>query len=149
MTQYFDEEKLKELKEKFAVLAGGINGKIDVKMLGILMEDLGHSLPENELEEMIKEIDLDGNGNIDFNEFVLMMEKKMREHDTEAELNEAFKVLDRDSNGYISPMELKHVMLALGEKVTDEEVEDMIKEADIDGDGHINYQEFIRIMINK
>jgi Ca2+-binding EF-hand superfamily protein len=97
----------------------------------------------------MKEIDIDGNGNMDFDEFVQIMEKKMRETDTEEELSEAFRVLDRDTNGYISSHELKHVMLALGEKVTDEEVDEMIKEADIDGDGFINYQEFVRIMVNK
>ena len=32
---------------------------------------------------------------------------------------EAFKVFDRDGNNFITNEELKHVMLALGEKVTD------------------------------
>ncbi len=148
MTEYFDREKLMEFRDKFSIVAGGINGKIDLAKLGILMEELGHKLNEEELEDMMKEIDLDGNGSLDFNEFVQMMEKKMRETETEAELSEAFKVLDRDSNGSINAHDLKHVMLALGDKVTDEEVEGMMKEADLDGDGCINYQEFIRIMIN-
>ena len=40
-------------------------------------------------------------------------------------------------------------MISLGEKITDEEVDEMIKEADIDGDGYINYEEFVRMIINK
>ena len=40
-------------------------------------------------------------------------------------------------------------MVSLGEKITDEEVDEMIKEADIDGDGYINYEEFVRMIINK
>ena len=43
-------------------------------------------------------------------------------------------------NGYISSVELRHIMTTLGEKLTNEEVEEMIKEADIDGDGTINYE---------
>lgn len=43
--------------------------------------------------------------------------------------------------------QLRHVMINLGEKLTDEEVEQMIREADMDGDGQVNYDEFVRIMM--
>ncbi|TVU45101.1 hypothetical protein EJB05_04574, partial [Eragrostis curvula] len=57
--------------------------------------------------------------------------------DGDEELKEAFEVLDKDQNGFISPTELRTVMVSLGEKMTDEEVEQMIKEADTDGDGQL------------
>ncbi len=59
--------------------------------------------------------------------------------DEEIELRESFKVFDKNGDGYISASELRHVMITLGEKLTDEEVEEMIREADIDGDGQVNY----------
>ena len=59
--------------------------------------------------------------------------------DTEEELKEAFKVFDKDGSGTISAAELRHVMLNLGEKLTDDEVDEMIFEADVDGDGEVNY----------
>ena len=96
---------------------------------------------------MINEVDADGNGTIDFPEFLSLMARKMKDTDTEEELIEAFKVFD--SNGLISAAELRHVMTNLGEKLTDEEVDEMIREADIDGDGHINYEEFVRMMMAK
>ena len=37
------------------------------------------------------------------------------------ELVEAFKVFDRDGNGFVSTVELRHVMTNLDEKLTDEE----------------------------
>lgn len=43
-------------------------------------------------------------------------------------------------------MQLKNVMMNLGEKLSDEEVEQMIKEADLDGDGQVNYEEFVNMM---
>ncbi len=96
---------------------------------------------------MINEVDVDGNGSIDFPEFLSLMARKMKDTDTEEELVEAFRVFDRDGNGLISAAELWHVMTNLGEKLTDEEVDEMIKEADLDGDGHINYEEFVRMMM--
>ena len=94
-------------------------------------------------------LDADGNGTIDFPEFLSLMARKMKDTDTEEELIEAFKVFDRDGNGLISAAELRHVMTNLGEKLTDEEVDEMIREADLDGDGHINYEEFVRMMMAK
>jgi len=44
-------------------------------------------------------------------------------------------------------MQLRHVMINLGEQLTDEELEQMIREADLDGDGLVNYEEFVRIML--
>lgn len=43
--------------------------------------------------------------------------------------------------------QLRHVMINLGEKLTDEEVEQMIREADLDGDGQVNYEEFVKMMM--
>ena len=77
---------------------------------------------EAELQDMINEVDADGNGTIDFPEFLSLMARKMKDTDTEEELIEAFKVFDRDGNGFISAAELRHVMTNLGEKLTDEEV---------------------------
>ena len=46
-------------------------------------------------------------------------------------------------------VQLRHVMTNLGEKLTDEEVDEMIREADVDGDGQVNYEEFVKMMMQK
>lgn len=125
-----------------------LQGTITTNELGVVMRSLGQNPTEAELQDMITEVDTDGNGTIDFKEFINLMAKKMKETDTEEELREAFKVFDKDGNGYISAAELRHVMTNLGEKLTEEEVNAMIKEADADGDGQVDYNEFVKMMIN-
>ena len=95
---------------------------------------------------MINEIDADGNGTIDFPEFLTMMARKMKETDRsrEEEIREAFRVFDKDGNGFISAAELRHVMTNLGEMLTDEEMDERIRDADIDGDGQVNYEGMCR-----
>ncbi|ORZ01536.1 hypothetical protein BCR43DRAFT_181949 [Syncephalastrum racemosum] len=97
----------------------------------------------------INEVDSDGNGTIDFSEFLTMLARKMKDTDSQEEIQEAFKVFDKDGNGYISAAELRHVMTSLGEKLSEEEVDEMIREADIDQDGQINYEEFVKMMMSK
>lgn len=82
------------------------------------MRSLGQNPTESELQDMINEVDADGNGTIDFPEFLTMMARKMRDTDSEEEIKEAFKVFDRDNNGFISAAELKHVMISIGESIS-------------------------------
>merc|ERR1712183_893644 len=100
--------------------------------LGTVMRSLGQEPTESELNDMINEVDANGNGTIDFEEFLEMMARKMKETDTAEEIRQAFRVFDKDGNGFISSAELRHVMTNLGERLTDEEVEEMIREADCD-----------------
>lgn len=82
------------------------------------MRSLGQNPTEAELQDMINEVDADGNGTIDFPEFLTMMARKMKDSDSEEEIKEAFKVFDKDGNGYISAAELRHVMTNLGESLS-------------------------------
>ena len=52
----------------------------------------------------------------------------------------------QDGNGYINRLELRHVMLNLGEQVTEEECDALVEEADTDGDGCIDFDEFYIMM---
>ena len=75
---------------------------------------MSHRAPSRILS-VAAQVDADGNGTIDFPEFLSLMARKMKDTDTEEELIEAFKVFDRDGNGFISAAELRHVMTNLGE----------------------------------
>ena len=55
------------------------------------MRSLGQNPTDAELQDMINEVDADGNGSIDFNEFLTMMARKVQDLDSEDELKEAFK----------------------------------------------------------
>merc|ERR1712193_561390 len=143
------DEEIAEFKEAFLLFDKDGDGTITTKELGIVMRSLGQNPTEAELHDMINEVDADGNGTIDFAEFLSLMSRKVKDADSEEELMDAFKVFDKDGNGYISSAELRHVMTNLGEKLTDEEVEEMIREADVDGDGQVNYDEFVKMMVQK
>jgi len=113
------------------------------------MRSLGQNPDERELQDLINDIDAEGNGNIDFPEFLSLMAKKMKDTDTEEELIEAFKVFDTEGNGVISAMRLRELMETLGTKLPSSEIDEMIQEADINRDGRINYVDLVRLMMAK
>ena len=87
------EEQKAEFKEAFSVFDKDGDGTITIDELGTVMRMLGQNPTEAELQDMINEVDADGNGAIDFPEFLSLMARKMKDTDTEEELIEAFKVL--------------------------------------------------------
>jgi len=143
------ETRLREYRDAFEMFDKDKDGSITAKELANVMKSLNQDPSEQELHDMIAEVDYDGNGRIDFEEFVTLMNRRSKETDTEEEVINAFKVFDKDANGLISSTELRHIMTTLGDKLTEDEVEEMIREADIDGDGYINYEEFVRMMMAK
>ena len=51
------------------------------------------------------------------------------------QIKEAFFTFDMNGNGYIGVLEIRFVLDALGEDVTDEEIDEMVRMLDVDGDG--------------
>ncbi|OWM71616.1 calmodulin-like protein 11 [Punica granatum] len=148
MAEELSDEQIVEFKEAFTLFDKDGDGCISLEELATVISSLDQCPSEKELREIISEVDADGNGTIEFAEFLNLMANNIKETEAEEELKEAFKVFDKDQNGYISACELRNVMISLGEKLTDEEVEQMIREADLDGDGQVNYDDFFKLMMS-
>ncbi|KQJ89557.1 calmodulin-beta isoform X2 [Brachypodium distachyon] len=141
------QEQLDEFRAAFSLFDRDGDGTITLEELGTVMRSLGQRPTEAELRDMIAEVDADGNGAVDFAEFLALVDRKLL--DAEDDLRDAFRVFDADGNGFISLDELRRVMLDLGERLSDEELAQMLLEADGDGDGQINYSEFAKLMMSK
>ncbi|XP_037782580.1 troponin C, isotype gamma-like [Penaeus monodon] len=69
-----DEEALKkELKEAFRFYDKECNGYIDNSKLREILQELDPRLTEDDLDAIIEEVDSDGSGTLDFDEFMEMM----------------------------------------------------------------------------
>jgi len=135
-------EQVAEFKEAFDLFDKNGDGQVTASELGAVMESLGHCPTEEQLMDMVHEVDENGNGCIELDEFIKMMSRTVQESESEKELREAFKVFDKDKDGFISAAELRNVMYNLGEELSELEIFEMIEEADLDGDGRVNFKEF-------
>uniref|UniRef100_A0A2K6LWE4 Troponin C, skeletal muscle n=2 Tax=Rhinopithecus TaxID=542827 RepID=A0A2K6LWE4_RHIBE len=147
---YLSEEMIAEFKAAFDMFDADGGGDISVKELGTVMRMLGQTPTKEELDAIIEEVDEDGSGTIDFEEFLVMMVRQMKEDakgKSEEELAEWFPGLGvRKRDGYIDPEELAEIFRASGEHVTDEEIESLMKDGDKNNDGRIDFDEFLKMM---
>ena len=124
------------------------DGKINKKeFLNGLKSKINSNTLEKDVEQIFKNIDMDNNGYIEYEEFVRAAVSK--EHFVnENVLRFAFRYFDKDDSGEITFDEIESVFK---ESVTDKAnvhkaLEQIIKEVDTNGDGIISFNEFADIM---
>ncbi|XP_057498165.1 calmodulin-like protein 3 [Actinidia eriantha] len=138
-----------ELRRVFQMFDKNGDGRITKKELNDSLQNMGIFIPDSELTQMIKKIDVNGDGCVDINEFEALYQTIMAEKDEGEDMREAFNVFDQNGDGFITVEELRSVLATLGLKHCRASVEDcgrMIMKVDVDGDGRVNFDEFKRMM---
>jgi Ca2+-binding EF-hand superfamily protein len=140
-------EQIADFTEAFSLFDHDENGSISAAELGQVLKALGQNPSKNELSDMINEVDVDGNGTVEFAEFVILMTNKVKEMTKEEEISEAFSVLDKEKDNQISVKELKYFMRKVAHiKLSSEEAEAMIEFADSDEDGLVSFDDFLQVV---
>ena len=130
------EEQIAEFKKAFSLFDKNGDGTITTEELGTVMRSLGENLTQEQLQDMINEVDADGNGYVDFPEYLAVMAQYTKDR----EMKEFFREWDKDGDGFITADELRQVGIRINQKESDLVIEGMIKAADNDGDGKISYE---------
>ncbi|XP_074659978.1 neo-calmodulin-like [Tubulanus polymorphus] len=149
MGDRMSEEDIARCRETFSFYDKDNDGFIHVSEIGEAVRILGRNPTQAEVVDLVKTIDSEGKGLVDFTRFLVLMSQPINDGETIEDVMEAFRVFDKDGSGYISAAELRHAMTNLGEKMPDEDVDEMIREADVAGDGQIKYDAFTKIILMK
>ncbi|KAI9274919.1 hypothetical protein EDC94DRAFT_591492, partial [Helicostylum pulchrum] len=166
------DEELKSLREAFNLYDKDKNGAINLQEFAEIVKSLEIVTDEKKIQSLVKEVDSNQDGHIDFNEFVNAMtsllgstqqDNSLRKWSTypiggddkkektytrrmskheSDELRLCFEKFDKNGDGQISVNELKEVMERLGEKLSENELNEMINDADTNKDGFIDFDEF-------
>ena len=113
------------------------------------MISLGFEAKNGAIFQMISDLDADGNGTIDFDEWLTLMTKKVNDKDSRANIAKVFALYDEERTGFVALKNLRKVANDLGESVEDSELQEMINRADLDGDGLVSEEEFYQIVTRK
>ncbi|CAD6234417.1 GSCOCG00001910001-RA-CDS [Cotesia congregata] len=144
-----DDEQVQMLKRAFSMFDSTKSGKIDKEKVRTILNTLGHTFDDQELELLLKQEDVDGNGVLNFDSFYRVATHFQEDDDDEAlqkELKEAFRLYDKEGNGYIPTSSLREILAALDDQITPDQMDGMIGEIDTDGSGTIDFDEFMEMM---
>jgi len=145
----FDAEEIKRLGKRFR--------KLDLDGSGSLSIDEFMSLPELQQNPLVQRVidifDTDGNGEVDFKEFIEGLSQFSVKSDKEQKLRFAFRIYDMDRDGFISNGELFQVLkMMVGSNLKDTQLQQIVDKTiqihDRDGDGKISFEEFCAVIGN-
>ncbi|EOA97310.1 WD repeat-containing protein 92, partial [Anas platyrhynchos] len=141
-----DADEIKRLGKRFK--------KLDLDNSGSLSVEEFMSLPELQQNPLVQRVidifDTDGNGEVDFKEFIEGVSQFSVKGDKEQKLRFAFRIYDMDKDGYISNGELFQVLkMMVGNNLKDTQLQQIVDKtiinADKDGDGRISFEEFCAV----
>jgi len=145
MADLLSVEQVKSYKEAFSIFDKNNSGYISTKELGQVMRSLRMHPTEQELSDMIHEINQNDNGQISFDEFLLMMAKKAKDPDLLEKALEAFRVFDKQNKGFIGVNDIRNILLNLGEKLSAIEVEELLSDLEeVNGENELDYKSFLK-----
>ena len=132
---------------KFSLLISYLwnqSGCIERSELKDVMGEFGDEPTKEEIDEMILLVDENGDGEIDFEEFLTLMRLRMGEsgEDAEQNLRDVFNIFDADGSGFIDRHEMRLICAKLAQDLTEDEIGQLIEVVDQDGDGEISFEEF-------
>jgi calmodulin len=148
--EHLSAEEIAEFQEIFNLVDRDGGGSITAAELGELMDTLGIDATPDEIDAMIKEIDQDGNGDIDFEEFVAVMSRKVNATYTADQVKNAFRVFESNTPaGHVRAEGLMRALCTYGvEKLTPEQADDLVGQLEVDNNGLINYAEYVSMMMS-
>eukprot|EP00742_Colponemidia_sp_Colp-10_P004939 GILJ01005275.1.p4 GENE.GILJ01005275.1~~GILJ01005275.1.p4 ORF type:complete len:174 (+),score=32.50 GILJ01005275.1:3228-3749(+) len=164
------EEEIQKCREAFQAFDKDGSGTIDRFELRVVLEAMGQTPSEEEIFQMISEVDEDMSGQIDFSEFLRVIEKQKNAHevDDETDMIDAFVAMggNADKTGSVDSEKLIRVIKYEFGLTIDIEVctillvttpfylcflslnlrsfflQMLIQQIDADGSGSIEYEEF-------
>jgi len=155
----YSDEEIRDIRDQFSLMDKDGTGTLSLdEMIQALQNmQLGENqtrnpIGEEEIKEIVKAMDYDGDGEIDYMEFVTaalhITQQQRGDRDAwQNRIRSAFDKIDSDGNGFIDAKELEEELKASGE--SPETIKELIKEYDQDGDGFIDFNEFSAILRNR
>ncbi|XP_062116410.1 calcium-dependent protein kinase 10-like [Humulus lupulus] len=145
IAEHLSVEEVEVIKDMFALMDSDKDGKVTFEELKTGLRKVGSQLGEPEIKMLMEVADVDGNGVLDYGEFVAVT-IHLQKMENDEHFKRAFMFFDKDGSGYIELNELREALAdELGE--TDSMVlTEIMREVDTDKDGRISYEEFVAMM---
>ncbi|VVA95279.1 unnamed protein product [Arabis nemorensis] len=145
IAEHLSLQEVEVIRDMFTLMDDDNDGKITYPELRAGLRKVGSQLGEPEIKMLMEVADVNGNGCLDYGEFVAVI-IHLQKMENDEHFRQAFMFFDKDGSGYIESDELRKALTdELGEPDNSVLI-DIMREVDTDKDGRINYDEFVVMM---
>ncbi|XP_024025214.1 calcium-dependent protein kinase 8 [Morus notabilis] len=145
IAEHLSVEEVAGIKEAFDTIDIGKKGKVNLEELRIGLLKLGQQIPDPDLQILMDSADVDGDGTLNYGEFVAVS-VHLRRMANDEHLHKAFAYFDQNRSGYIEIEELRNALNDEVDSSSEEVVSAIMHDVDTDKDGRISYEEFAAMM---
>lgn len=137
-------EQIQRLKEVFDHFDADASGSIDADELVNVFTSMGQEVSREDMEEMIRGVDDDDSGQIEFPEFMMLMCTNFGSKTFESDMQEAFATVDASETGKITVRELEQLIRdSTGGLLSDLEVANICQSAsECVSNGYVEYMKW-------
>jgi len=145
IAEHLSVEEVEVIRDMFALMDTDKDGRVTLQELKAGLKKVGSKLAEPEMELLMEAADVNGNGYLDYGEFVAVTIHLQR-LSNDGHLRTAFLFFDKDSSGYIERAELADALADESGHTDEAALNNVLREVDTDKDGRISFDEFVAMM---
>ncbi|XP_064459625.1 calmodulin-A-like [Ornithodoros turicata] len=149
LSKFFTSDQITEIQRAFSLFDRNGDGVISKNELEIVLRALGERPTPVEMVRIVRQIDRNRNGSIDFQEFLSFMGRKMSAQlSSPTDIIKAFKVFDPEGTGYLTRKELMRILTEVGEGMKQEDANKVMSEIEGDSHGRIDYKKLVHRLMS-
>ena len=139
-------ERKQLISDIFDMFDKNENGTIQASELHSVLESLGRSSTDDDVNQFLMKLDVNENGVISKDEFISAVDEIYSfPQSTVDEVVQAFQIFDINGSGKITVDEMKTILLKFTDEFNEDDVNALFELIDVDQDGKVSYAEFAEI----
>eukprot|EP00268_Persea_americana_P015292 TRINITY_DN1698_c0_g2_i4.p1 TRINITY_DN1698_c0_g2~~TRINITY_DN1698_c0_g2_i4.p1 ORF type:complete len:531 (+),score=93.01 TRINITY_DN1698_c0_g2_i4:954-2546(+) len=145
VAEHLSVEEVAGIKDMFHMMDTNDSGNITFDELKVGLQKIGQQVPDPDVQMLMEAADVDGNGTLDYGEFVTVS-IHLKKIGNDEHIRKAFSYFDQNQSGYIEIDELRVALVDDLGSDQEEVIDAIIRDVDTDKDGRISYDEFSTMM---
>jgi Ca2+-binding EF-hand superfamily protein len=139
-----------DIKEVFSLFDLQGSNRISTNKLGDCLRALGYAPSNSQIQVLIQKNDPNSEGFISLETLFSILDSPSDQYTTVCSKDvilRGFKALDKDGSGTIAINEIKHLLMNIGEKLTETEVDELLSHVPQTKDGCIKYEDLLQTVL--
>ena len=113
------------------------------------LSTMGEHVSENQAKSIVEEIDQDGDLEVDLEEFVTLIRKRIEDPEIKEFSYKAFEIFSETKDGHLTLKEMENIIKLYRRNISKKELTEMMSILPWLEDGTVNYETFLDVFLSE